>query len=445
MAMVNCPRCGVSNRAGSNFCNNCGASLGDVRREREPEPDADAPVDPIDETDAPGEPAPPPASSVPFQQPWLQSDDDADDEPAEMADSQPPERLITGVQGLLEPSAIAALPDEQPGSTTPAPSAASSTSAEPGPPLVDDAEFRLLRRLMNETPTHARWLMGAVPSPTRTLRIPLLFWLIGIGLALPILMQPTGPTGAAHEWPGVAGAFAAIDDLPAGAHVLTYWAYDPATAGEMDSVVQPVLTHLIGKQSQLIVATPLPGGMPMFTRLLDRVIAQARLTYLDYLPVEIGFLPGENTVLPLLGQDWQRTLDPETAAARADLPAQPIALSLVVAARAEYAQHWLEQVAPLNHAPVILVTSAAAEPILRPYLDSGQVQGMVSGFDGGGSYWSLLRDVEEIAVPAESLLQQRRWLIYQNWGHMLFILVIVVASVHSLLQRKPIDDEPSHE
>jgi hypothetical protein len=368
----------------------------------------------------------------------LRSDEEDDAAAAPDASQTPspaPERLITGVQGLLEPSAVAALPDVDPASFPVSQTTLASRAGERSP--VDDAELRLLRRLMNVAPVQAAAPVDAPTAPHRSLRMPLLFCLLALGLLLPILVLPPGPSGAAHVWPGVADAFSTVQALPPGAHVLTYWAYDPATAGEMDFVVEPILTHLVEQQSQLIVASPLPGGMPLFARELNRVATAARLDYLDPLPVEIGFLPGGSAVLPLLGQDWPGALDPATAAIRADVVARPVDLSLVVTARAEEAQRWLEQVQPLNRAPVIVVSSAAAGPMLRPYVDSGQVRGLVSGFDGSSAYWSLLTGVDDgSAVPATSLLQLRRWLVYQNWGHGIVVLVIVAANIHALLQRR---------
>ena len=46
----------------------------------------------------------------------------------------------------------------------------------------------------------------------------------------------------------------------------------------------------------------------------------------------------------------------------------------------------LEQAQPLDRLPIVAFTSAAADPVLRPYLESGQLRGLVSGFDGAWAY-----------------------------------------------------------
>jgi hypothetical protein len=52
---------------------------------------------------------------------------------------------------------------------------------------------------------------------------------------------------------------------------------------------------------------------------------------------------------------------------------------------------WLEQIQPelSSSIPFMMVASAQAAPLLRPYLDGGQADGMVSGLAGAASYEQL--------------------------------------------------------
>jgi hypothetical protein len=52
---------------------------------------------------------------------------------------------------------------------------------------------------------------------------------------------------------------------------------------------------------------------------------------------------------------------------------------------------WVEQAYPLlNASPLLMLVSAQAEPMMRPYLLSGQVRGVVAGLEGGALYESLV-------------------------------------------------------
>jgi hypothetical protein len=112
--------------------------------------------------------------------------------------------------------------------------------------------------------------------------------------------------------------------------------------------------------------------------------------------------------------------------------AEPPALVVTFAAEAEQVQHWLEQVQPLSRTPVIAVTGAAADPILRPYLDSGQLAGLVSGFDGAATY---ARKLDPFADPDANPTLIRQ-IVLQNWGHLALLAAIALGNLAALLSRE---------
>ena len=68
-------------------------------------------------------------------------------------------------------------------------------------------------------------------------------------------------------------AYAAVENLPNGADVLVYFAYDPATSGEMDMVSVPVLRHLLEQRSNLTFVSLNPNGPASARRLVRRALA----------------------------------------------------------------------------------------------------------------------------------------------------------------------------
>ncbi len=465
MSITRCPHCGTANRAGSNFCNGCGTDLRnpDARPEppiappetppAAPEPRDDQPTQeqpekpprtrrrarPARPAEPPSEP-PPAAPSLP-EQPWLRLEfsagdatDDIEDiasgeaEPSGEADEP---RLISGIQGLLAPIRIAT----NIGDDDPVPPAAA-----PLPPTTDltAEQVRLIRTLMAEelapAPDPGR------PSPPPRLRVGWAFLLLALAIGLPALLTLGGPQGEPMAWPGVEEAFTAIETLPPDSLVVVYWGYDPATADEVNLAMRPVMHHLVERRARLAVVSTLPGG-PATAR---RLVTQARTgverpSSLDVAaetnwPATYAYLPGGAAVLPLLARDPVTALldDPAVAteATRNALARAP-SLVVVAAAQAEDAQEWLEQVQPLERTPVVAVTGAGADPVLRPYLDSGQLRGLVSGFDGGYSYQHRLEPFTAHTSPPWLTAQ----VILQNWGHMALILVIILGNLAALLGR----------
>ena len=60
---------------------------------------------------------------------------------------------------------------------------------------------------------------------------------------------------------------------------------------------------------------------------------------------------------------------------------------VVLTDNADTGRAWIEQTGSfLGETPLLMIISAQAEPMIRPYYDSGQVQGLVTGLVGGKTY-----------------------------------------------------------
>lgn len=450
MSPILCPHCGTANRAGSNFCNRCGASL---RGEGMPPPaergpggalPAQEPGGGAEQSPKPGggsadQGADPrttgtqplheePAAEASPAQPWLEpgfvGEDDVPLEPydelgedvdAGVADTTDipvaAGRLVSGIQGLIEPIRVATMPGEGNGEP-PMPEATGE--------VFDADRLRRVRALMTEEPLLAAGAFGTTPQavavPRRrhvSLWIPWVFLVIGMAVAIPVFLHVTRTTGTALEWPGVRAAYDAIESLPPQATVQVFWAYDPATAGELDLLSAPIVRQLLDKGARLRIVSLLPNGPATARRLLAAVHEEgSQLPPIsDDTPMDPPrFLPGGVMVLPALGQE------------HADL-------AVVFAAQAEDAQAWIEQVEPRNRVPVIAATGAGADPLLRPYLASGQLIGLVSGYDGAATYSAMLKELPTRAREEQLQVQ----LVGQNLATVAFLLLIVAGNVAILV------------
>jgi hypothetical protein len=99
---------------------------------------------------------------------------------------------------------------------------------------------------------------------------------------------------------------------------------------------------------------------------------------------------------------------------------------------------WLEQVAPRNKAPVVAVTGAGADPLLRPYWESRQLAGLVSGFDGAASYTTLLAKSLPFNPPQLAALQSQ--LVGENIALLAFLAIIILGNLAALLGGRRAND-----
>ena len=106
-----------------------------------------------------------------------------------------------------------------------------------------------------------------------------------------------------------------------------------------------------------------------------------------------------------------------------------------MAARAEDVQQWLELVQTVDARPermtAVAVTGAGVDPMVRPYLDSGQLSGLVSGFDGADTYQEMQ---EEPASESEQMAASVQ-AIAQNWAQFALLFVLLMGNVAGFFNR----------
>jgi hypothetical protein len=187
-----------------------------------------------------------------------------------------------------------------------------------------------------------------------------------------------------------------IESLPGAAPVLVVVDYEPSYSGEMESAVGPVLDHLMLKGVPLVFVTTSPSGSFLAERLRHNQHGQhAYQAGEDYL--DLGYLPGGAAGIQVFatnpqqlvgytlgGNLWQTPLLQEINSF-ADFSAAVILTDNPYDGRV-----WIEQTWRFDN-PLLVVSSAQAEPMIRPYYDSSQIQGMVTGLAGGVIYENELQ------------------------------------------------------
>ncbi len=232
--------------------------------------------------------------------------------------------------------------------------------------------------------------------------------------------------------PEVLAMYDQIEALPENAPVLLAVDYEPGLSGEMRFAASMVMDHLMQKQARLAIISTVPTGPVM----ADALLREANAVHPDYdlagQVENLGYLPG-GTISILEFARSPRQAAPQTFFGEpawsqptlADVEQiQDFTRIIVLTDRAEAGRAWVEQVQPyLGNVPLLMVASAQAAPMLEPYVESNQVQGMVSGLMGGTLYGQR-------AGRQDVNIAQRYWSTYQL-GMMLVILLVLCGGVYS--------------
>ncbi|MHB1317871.1 MAG: hypothetical protein ACYCYF_04540 [Anaerolineae bacterium] len=197
-----------------------------------------------------------------------------------------------------------------------------------------------------------------------------------------ILRPPAGQAALAQT----------LEILGAGDRVLVAFDYAPSAAAELAPVQDAVLGALAGRSIRLVALSTRPEGMDLARQSLESLGA----SYPGMQPgvdlALLGYLAGDAAGLRLATESLAAAFGQSDADGRAlaQLPLLQdmdsfgdVAALMVLTDDASVARRWIEQVGTRVPVPLVIITTAAIEPLLVPYSASGQLAALVSGAFGG--------------------------------------------------------------
>jgi hypothetical protein len=250
-----------------------------------------------------------------------------------------------------------------------------------------------------------------------------IYVIVGLLVLLPLLwplnlpLEPSPPVRAYHD---------AIAVLPPGSTVLVSCDFDPASRPELEPMTRTTLRQLFRKRCKVVVVVLYQGGARMVDGIVQDVARENRqVDGVDY--VNLGYKAGNEAVMVLMGQSIPGIF-PRDQNGR-DVTRLPIMRSvrnysscaLLVSISVGYpgTKEYVQQVQGRFHIPIIGGVTAVSAPTLYPYLQTGQLRGMLGGMAGAAEYEDLRfeRGLASRGMDAQSL------------AHLFIVLCIVLGNV----------------
>ncbi len=229
------------------------------------------------------------------------------------------------------------------------------------------------------------------------------------------------------------GFYDAIERLPAGATVLLAGDYDPGTIAENDPMLLAAVRHLMAKNLKIIAVELYPGGPPLADRALHKGAEEFHKTEgIDF--VNLGFKSGNEVVMSQMGSSIPRTFPTD----RRGVPVSQLRvmkgvenfgqIALLVSISAGYpgTKEWVQQIVSRYHVPMVAGVTAVSAPEYYPYLQAGQLQGLLGGMAGAAEY--------EVLVGHPALAT--RGMDAQSLAHIFIAFMILLGNVAALLTPK---------
>jgi hypothetical protein len=265
------------------------------------------------------------------------------------------------------------------------------------------------------------------------------FLLMLLAISFPLFVKMNLPIRVS---PAVRGFYEAIENLKPGDVVYFAADYDPGSKPELDPMLIAALNQLFAKDIKVVGATLWPAGPPLLERGLKEVAVD---TYhkkygIDF--VNLGFKEGKENVMVQLGKSFRGVYPNDyygTPVDRLPLLAakkpngrwaidnfKDVKLIVNISAGYPGTKEWVQQVRSRYDIPIVAGVTAVSAPEYYPYVQSGQLSGLLGGLAGAAEY--------------EQLIHRPGWattgMSAQSLGHVTIIVLIVLGNVVYYLNRR---------
>lgn len=258
----------------------------------------------------------------------------------------------------------------------------------------------------------------------------ILFLIILACATIPLLLG-VGPKMSVT--PPVQGLYDAIDGLEPGSYVWLAADYDPGSKPELSPMNYALVEHLFRKDIRVISASLWAPGPPLAQAVFDEMApAHGKQYGIDY--VNLGFKEGREAVMVSVAEDLGRTFPEDQSGTPLDsIPMmagissiQDVEIIICVSAGYPGIKEWVQQIATRYDVMIGGGVTAVSGPEMYPYIQSGQLVGLLSGMKGAAEYEQL------VGRPGLGIAGMAA----QSSVHVMVVIFIIFANVIYFLEKR---------
>jgi len=255
-----------------------------------------------------------------------------------------------------------------------------------------------------------------------------IFVLIALTVVIPLLFPIGMPITETDE---VRAIYDYIEGLPPGSAILVALDYDPAALAELYPMTLAVLHHAYSRKIKVIGMTLWPGGAALGNLAMREAaegIAQAGEDY-----VYLGFVTGYSAVIMGMGEDISAVFPTDySGKPLSEIPVmkgiknyKDIALVIDLAAGSS-PESWVVYAGTKYNQTIAVGCTAVSAVGYYPFLNSGQIIGLIGGMKGAAEYEKLIETRGAATAGMDS----------QSISHVFIIVLIIVANISYFAMRR---------
>jgi hypothetical protein len=233
--------------------------------------------------------------------------------------------------------------------------------------------------------------------------------------------------------PPVRGLYDAVDALPPGSTVWLAADYDPGSKPELSPMNYALVEHLFRKDVKIISGSLWAPGPPLAQRVFDEMAPGHGKEYgIDY--VNLGFKEGREAVMVSVAEDLRRTFPEDFFGTHLDsIPMldnigslQDVEMIVCVSAGYPGIKEWIQQIATRYNTVIGGGVTAVSGPEMYPYIQSGQLVGLLAGMKGAAEYEQL---VQRPGLGVAGMAAQ-------SSVHVMVVIFIIFANIVYFMEKR---------
>ena len=258
----------------------------------------------------------------------------------------------------------------------------------------------------------------------------LIFVLILVAVAWPLIQPMRLPIDVS---PPVQTLYDAIEAVPPGSIVMLGGDYSPDTMPELQPMGESFIRHAFSRDLRIVVACLWPASPPLVERAMTPIAEEFGKEYgVDY--VNLGYMAGGIVTLLGMGASIPNTFPTDYGGTPvSEIPLmqevenfEDIAFVMEISAGTPGTREWVQQVQSRFHVTLGSGVTAVSAPNFYPYIQSGQLTGLLGGLKGAAEYETL------VGVPGTAT----RGMDAQSVVHALIVVFILLGNVVYFVSRR---------
>ena len=252
----------------------------------------------------------------------------------------------------------------------------------------------------------------------------IIFIFIALSIAVPLLFPVNLDFSITQP---VQSFYDAIENLPPGSKVLVSCDYDPGSMPELYPMNVAVFYHLMSRNLKIITMQLWPAGTPLAEGALSEVLRDFPNKKYGEDYVNLGFKEGREVVMVSMGTNIPKTFPTDYQGRKLeDLPIMQgvtnfddLALLINISGGLPGTKEWVLQVQSRYHVKLGSGCTAVSAPEFYPYVQSGQLVGLLGGMKGAAEYEKLVKRPGTAARGMDA----------QSVSHIVVFLFIVIGNI----------------